>query len=346
MKNPYETLKEYEGTYLKYPELCEIINEEKKGGRGKTLHLNRIKRYVDLSQERGKIYIGKVYKDEDELKIIENHGKFTTYIRQFLINLFYELEANTGSTSVVMTNRDILEMTYMVNGSYFIGKNAPYKYLDGFTLNINKEDIPNDQYITNKILDESDIFFSSSYRLLKRVVYDSLTSLERASLINKNKTFRLYKNYIDKLGRFHSEQHDCTEDEISRILTVQHDSIAQFNEEIKEKDNGERKYFLPNIQSVHYLYPNDRKHFYRILNQNIKKEFKKEGWNAYSVAWKINLAQPKTFEYELSKINYNQLNKNVQDKLLTAKDLSLIEGTLKKQFINTFIRIDSQEDSK
>ena len=76
------------------------------------------------------------------------------------------------------------------------------------------------------------------------------------------------------------------------------------------------------------------------MNRRLREEFKDEGWNAYSVAWKINLAQPKTFQYEIAKINYRQLNQNVQDKLLTAKDLQLIEATLRKQFINTFIRME------
>lgn len=339
MNNPYAILKQYEGQYLKYPQLCEIINEDKKTGRGKMLHLNRIKQYVDMQQEKGKIYIGRVYSDSDELQIIESHGKFTTYIRQFLINLFYQLEQRTGQTSVVLTNRDILEMTYMVNRDYFIGKNAPYKYIDQFELIMKRDDMPNDHYLTNRILDESDIFFSSSYRLLKRVVYDSLVALERKSLITKNKTFRLYKNTVDDNGVFKSIQHDCNEDEISRILTVQHDSIIEYNDELKHR-NPESHYHLPNIQCVHYLYPTERKRFYAIMNRRLKEEFAKEGWNAYSVAWKINLAQPQSFAYEIAQINYKQLNQNVQDKLLTAKDLSLIEDTLKKQFVNTFIRID------
>lgn len=339
MYNPYNVLKEYEGQYIKYPQLCEIINEEPKGGKSKTLHLNRIKQYVDLSQEKGRIYINRVYTDNDELKIIENHGKFTTYIKQFLINLFYELEQKTNQTHVVLTNRDILEMTYMVNRNYFIGKNAPYKYLDGFNITLKRDDMPNDQYIVDRILNESDIFFSSSYRLLKRVIYDSLTSLEKASLIHKNKTFRLYKNEVDENGKFRSTYHDCNEKEISQILTIQHDSIIEFNEELKSNPN-KSGYHLSNIQSVHYLYPTERKRFYKIMNRRIKETFKEQGWNAYSVAWHITLAQPETFEYEINKINYKQLNQNVQDKLLTAKDLSLIEDTLRKQFVNTFIRID------
>jgi hypothetical protein len=340
MKNPYSVLHKYEGQYLQYPELCRLIGEEpKQGGKAKRLHLNRIKQYVDLMQENRKIYIGRVYEDDDELQIIENHGKFTTYIRQFLINLFYELGLRTGQTSVVMTNRDILEMTCMVNNNYFIGKNAPYKYLNEFNLSINREDMPSEEYISNKIIDESDIFFSSSYRLLKRVVYDSLTSMEKSSLINKNKTFRLYKNSVDEHGRFHSTQRDCDDEDIARILTAQHDAIVEFNLDAKERHGADTRYHLPNIQCVHYLYPSERKRFYAILNAKIKEEFKEEGWNAYSVAWKITLAKSRIFEDELATINYRRLNENVQDKLLSAKDLSLIEDTLKKQFVNTFIRV-------
>ena len=111
--NPYMALKPYEGQHLKYPQLCEIIGEEKRTGRGKMLHMKRIQQYVDCHQEKSKIYIGRVYTDEDDLQIIESHGKFTTYIRQYLIGLFYELERRTGDTSIVMTNRDILEGTCM-----------------------------------------------------------------------------------------------------------------------------------------------------------------------------------------------------------------------------------------
>lgn len=339
MKNPYDVLKKYEGKYIKYPQLCEIINEDRAEGNSKKAHINRIKQYVDISQEKGKIYIGRVYDSDDELRIIDNRDKFTTYIKQFLINLFYQIEQKTGETCVTISNRDILEMTYMVNSNYFIGKNAPYKYLDTFKLNVNKDDIPNENYLINKIMDESDIFFSSSYRLLKRVIYESLTQLEKASLINKSKTFRLYKNTVDENGVFRGTQHDCTEDEVTRILSVQYDAVIEFNEETRELYGDNRKYHLPNIQSVHYLYQNDKKRFYKILNRRIREEFKEEGWNAYSTAWKINLAQPHNFEHEIRKINYNQLNNNVQNKLLTAKDLSLIEDTLKKQFVDTFIKI-------
>ena len=75
------------------------------------------------------------------------------------------------------------------------------------------------------------------------------------------------------------------------------------------------------------------------MNRRLCEEFKEEGWNAYSSAWKINLAQPQSFRYEIARMNYKQLNQNVQNKLMTAKDLQLIEKTLRKDFVDTYIKV-------
>ena len=343
MGNPYESLKEYEGQWLKYPQLCEVCGEKQRSGKSKQLQLKRIEQYVDIQRDNGKIYIGRVYSDDDELQIVESYGRFTSYIRQFLINLFSDFIYTTNDCELTLTNKDILEATSMVNGNYFIGKNAPYKYLNYFDIEMNQEDVPTTHYITDKILDESKIFFSGSYRLLKRVIYDSLTSLEHASLIKKGKTFRLYRNTTDEFGRFHSKQHDCTPDEESRILTVQHDAIKEYNEEIREVYGAKSTLQIKSYTFIHYLPQEQKKRYYSIVRRRLEEEFKEEGWTTCSTAWKITLAQPDTFDYERQRINYNQLNQNVQDKLLTSKDLSVIENALRLQFVNTFIKVENND---
>ena len=45
----------------------------------------------------------------------------------------------------------------------------------------------------------------------------------------------------------------------------------------------------------------------------------------------------------MKNISYRQLNQNVQKKLLTAKDLQVIEDTLRKQFVNMFIKIGNSD---
>lgn len=339
-KNPYICLKKWLNKPLKYVELCKIIKEPAKKGKSKQLHVKRIKKYTDIEKTGSKYIIHKVYENDDEMQIIESQGRFTTYLRRFMINMFCELKHEyPDKHTIVLTNRDILEQACMVNQNYFVGKNSSYKFLDFFKVAINKGDIPNEEYMFDKVYSESEIFFSSSYRLLKRVVYDSLTSMEKSSLLIKNKTFRLYKNYTDEYGKFHSESKNCDRVDESKILSAQHRSIVEFNNDIATDKNGKKKYFLTNIHSVHYLYPRQRKEFYKILNHNIQEAFRDEGWNAYSSAWKLTLADIESFNYELQHINYKQLNQNVQDKLMSSKDLQIIENVLREQFISMFISI-------
>lgn len=345
-KNPYICLKKWLNKPLKYVELCKIIKEPAKKGKSKQLHIKRIEKYTDIEKTGSKYIIHKVYENDGEMQIIESQGRFTTYLRRFMINMFCELKREyPDKHTIVLTNRDILEQACMVNQNYFVGKNSPYKFLDFFKVAINKGDIPNEEYMFDKVYSESEIFFSSSYRLLKRVVYDSLTSMEKSSLLIKNKTFRLYRNYTDEYGKFHSESKNCDRVDESKILSAQHRSIVEFNNDITTDENGKKKYFLTNIHSVHYLYPRQRKEFYKILNRNIQEAFKDEGWNAYSSAWKLTLADVESFNYELQHINYKQLNQNVQDKLMSSKDLQIIENVLREQFISMFISIKDNRGS-
>ena len=338
MGNPYEVLKKYEGKYIKYAELCRLIEEPAKRGNGKTAHINRLKEHVDLAERKGKIYIGRVYDSSDELQIIDNRNRFNAYIKQFLINLFYHIGKTSEANSVVLTNRDILEMTCMVNKNYFVGKRAPYKFLDYFDVNMNEDDAPSSQYLVGRVMDETSIFFHGSYRLLKRVVYNALKQLERSHLIVLNKTFRLYKNTKDKFGKNHSEYHDCNEEEVRKVLEIQYESLTEFNDESIEIYGDDAKYQLDTTEHIHFLPRIDRERFYKIFNRKIEEGFKEGGWNACSVAWKIIFTTNKVLDYEVRKVNYNQLNENVQNKLMTAKDLNLIETSLKQQFVDTFIK--------
>jgi hypothetical protein len=86
------------------------------------------------------------------------------------------------------------------------------------------------------------------------------------------------------------------------------------------------------------LYPKEKRIFFDILNRNLREEFKKEEYTAYSTAWKLNLADYSCFNYEIKKMNYLSINKNVQDKLLNATDLQILGNTLIKQFVNIFIK--------
>ena len=331
--NPYECLKSYIGQEIKYPDFCKITNLPKLTGKAKTLQLKEVQQYVDLIQQNRKIYIRAIY-GASECQIIERQGKFTTYIENFLMNLLKDIP----NDSVILTNREILEMLSMVNKDYFKGKFCPYYYIDKLDIGMNKADCPSEEYIFNKALEDSEIFFSSSYRLLKRIIYNSLKSMENKSLIHIEKTYRLYKNYQTPSGAFMSENHDCTPEEIQKILTIQYESIQEFNNQVPRDNQGNPIYFLKGLNYISLLYPQQRQQYFDIVNRKVCEVFKKDGYNAFSNAWKLNLADKSCFDYEIKRLNYLNLNKNVQQKLLKAKDLEIINKTIKKQFIDLFIK--------
>lgn len=335
MSNKFQdNLQHYVGDIKRYKDWCNILKEEPKRGKAKTLQLKQWQQYIDIEPTDKKLALISIY-DDNDLQLIENRGKFTTYIENFLMSYL----KNCSGQYVVLSNRDILEGAYMVNNNYFKGKWNRYDYINSLSIPIKQDDIPAPNYINQKLMNESGIFFSVSYRLLKRIIYDSLISIEKKSLIQKNKTFRLYKNYTNEYGKEIHSAHNCNDSEIDRILTVQHDSIKEFNDHAPKYSNGNYVYYLHDIRSVHILHKEQKNEFYDILDKNLRKEFQAEGYNAYSTAWKINFANSECFDYELRKFNYNNLNKNVQNKLFTAKDLSIIESTLRKQLIDRFIKL-------
>ena len=67
MDNPYSYLKEHEGEVLTYPQLCKLISEDKKSGKGRELHLKSLRQYLDLDSETvpRKLVLREVYSSKD-----------------------------------------------------------------------------------------------------------------------------------------------------------------------------------------------------------------------------------------------------------------------------------------
>ena len=57
--------------------------------------------------------------------------------------------------------------------------------------------------------------------------------------------------------------------------------------------------------------------------------FRSVSQSRYSRAWKLILSDEECFEYEVKKLNYKMLNRNVQNKLSCAKDLENMGGEIK-----------------
>lgn len=334
MSNPYKHLKYAEGkNYIYKKEFCPLLGIEYKVGKAQRLQLKQIEQYMEIVKNGRNVFIKKIY-EKNEIELIENRGKYLTHIENFLVLLLSEFTKN-GEKYVIMTNRDILEMATIVNPNYFLGMNNIFKFADNFKIGLNDKDLPNETYAIEKIIDESGIFFSASYRLFKRIIYDCLVSMEKRSLILKNKTFVCYRNYKDKDNFWKSERYECSDNDIERILGVQHKTITAFNETIESE-----KFYVRDLDSTYALNPYQRHELKKIMNENFREEFKEEGYTACSKAFKLNLSSNVAFEHELETriFDSKRLNNNIQTKLLEAKDLQAVGETLRKQFINKFIK--------
>ena len=53
------------------------------------------------------------------------------------------------------------------------------------------------------------------------------------------------------------------------ILTTQHKSIKEFNDNAPTYDNGEKKYYLNDIKGVHILHKDERDIFYDFIKNNL-----------------------------------------------------------------------------
>lgn len=338
MNNPYENLKKYEGKELNYKsEFCPLINQEYKTGKAKLLLLSKLEQYMEIKSEYNKITIVKIYND-DEIDLIEKRGKYLTHIENFLI-IYLSQQAIKGNNYCILTNRNILEMATMVNNNYFRGMGNILPFLERFNVYINKKDIDllgydEEYYKLQKIDSDSRLFFSASYRLLKRIIYDCLKNIKDKDLIEYNKTFVCYKLYKLETGQTISETIECTEEMVSRIISVRNLSVKEFN------DLHKGEYFLKNADSTYVLYPKQKNEFKEILNYNFKEEFAKEGYTNFSRAWKINLGSGVIFKQELENRKFNgyKLNNNIINKLLTSKDLEIIADKEKNNFISVFIK--------
>ncbi len=322
MNNPYIDFKKYEGMEFKYKdEFCPLLSlDVKTSGKAKKLQLNKLRQYMELDTSNRKIKIVKIY-DENEIRLIEQHGKFTSYIENILINSL--IKYNSHDYDVRLTYREIFERIGILNKKYYevLRPNKP--------TDIGKREYINT--VSNYMnIDEKSIalnlnfFFEYTENLLKRMIKDSLKSMEKRKLIITSKSFRLYRKTINyKTKKEYIEKKDCNDEETSIILKIYRDVMNNFG---INKEN-----------EIFYLLEEDRAMFFKDINGRIHEEL---GYEVHSPTFKLILAEGAfDMEYEPS-LNSRILNQNVQKKLYTAKSIDkVVVEKQRKKFIEDLVAL-------
>ena len=254
----------------------------------------------------------------DEEKILVS-DKFTTYIENILIN---RLVINNAE-ELTYTYTDLFEILGLVNDNWRTGRNNIFGKLGKKQLiETNKFDynvIQNDEGFTKNNVVKYNIksFFRISNKLLKEVVVNSLTSIEKRNLLSWDKTYKLY--ILPKKKGDTLIERDITDEERSKILDWTKEALDMLSHETE---------WIPSKR--------EKKNLTEYVNNKILKEF---GYDTYAKAIRLRLT-PSSLQRETYNVDCRKhLNKKVVNKLLASKELKDILETIKEQCINEYITL-------
>ena len=310
---------------LKYKDICHVFNDEiVNSGKGRSLQLRKWQQYYDIEKVGVYYYIRKKY-DDTELDLIENSGKYTTYITDRLVDYLSCVKDN----EITLSFYDIYEITTMVNENYHKGKNNLHtherdKEVQKFHIDIG--DVQNSLGLSNERMISVGLytFFKVSNKLLRQNVYNALKSMASKGLIIFHDSFILYKKPT-KCGDgsvIYHKPYVCDNDDISKILDFKSESLRYVG--------------LSNFKELYCAGIEVQNKYYDYLLGLIKQEF---GYDSYTNAVHLILGN-KAIEHELKFNRSNKLNENVHNQMIENKEMSQkIVNYLTKQFVGEYIDV-------
>ena len=300
---------------MKLSELC-----DKYGVAYNKNHADRCRKQLEkycIFERKGNNYtIIRELTDEEKLLMSD---KFTDYMSDILIK-----HLSSKGRQVTYTYSELFELTGMINHNWREGRNNVYgeayekkNETDKFDYALSQEE--KEGGLSNSLIIEYNLkrFFKTSNRLLKEIVNNSLTSIEKKHLLYWDKTYKLYI-FPKKKGDYLIEK-VATEDERSKILDWTKEALDKL---------GYKTEWIP--------VEKDRIAFNKFIDDKIKENF---GFDTYAKAVRLTLAQD-SLKREAYKIDCRRmLNNNVQTKMLESKEMDLIVKALNKQFVSEYIQL-------
>lgn len=311
---------------LKYAEICALFNDTpvNTGSKGRTLQLRKWQQYYDIEKIGMHYFIKKKY-DSTELDLIENSGKYTSYITDRLLDYLSYVKQK----EITLSFYDIYEITTMVNDKYHKGKNNLHSKnrdseIKKFDLNVgtfiqNELGVGNERIISASLY----TFFKVSNKLLRQNVYNALKSMSRKGLIIFHDSFILYKKPVKSASgeMVYYPPHICTNAEIGKMLDFKSESL--------------RFVGLSNPKELYCSSIDTQNKYYEHLLDRIKQEF---GYDSYTNAVKLILGN-KAIQHELKFNKSARLNENTQKQMLENKEMGQkIVNYLTNQFVNEYVK--------
>ena len=218
MDNPYSYLKEHEGEVLTYPQLCSLIGEDKKSGKGKSLHLKSLGQYLDLDSKTvpRKLILREVYSSKG-IKITRERGKFFPYIKNMLL---HELQS-LGTIQKVYS--ELIKDTGLASEQYLKAR------FDETAITVSIKDKFKSGVNPDLVAEEAQqSFFSMSWNILKEIMRSSLRQMQDKELIEITQSLRLFRKAYSPKGKEYYEKHDLSLDEHEQYVKIQTEIIKKY----------------------------------------------------------------------------------------------------------------------
>lgn len=295
-----------------YNELCLLLDEPKKTGKGKILQLKDWSRYFDFHKvEKSQSYfIDEVYTEpypKDEFRKDVIYSKLIQYILAERLSL-------EGTNEIDMTKRQLYVYLGLVNSKYIndIEKQNALK--------IFYEKHQNDMTTEQSFYYYND-FSVHTNRRLDSIIENALSSMENRKLIIRNKRYKIVEDFIVE-GRKTLKMRSANSSEISIIIDI-------------------TKEYLDKHPEYSFINAYNYKKYYNGLNKLFKERV---GWNSVYQSIQIFFGEDSIKKYvtiigdelvEECKKNQIELNKVVVERL--NKHFQLVYKNNRKKLIETAV---------
>lgn len=126
------------GTF-KYPQLCEMMNWEKKTGKGKILQIDSLSNYCDWEKgEKATFVIHRVYEEPVEV-IRERAGKYVNVVEDVLLSILHNRALQGNDDIVYCGVNELMTLATLISEEYSVSySNKDYLFAtEGITINRN-----------------------------------------------------------------------------------------------------------------------------------------------------------------------------------------------------------------
>ena len=220
--------------YKNYKALCTAIDEPVKTGGSRIIQMDDWKRYFDYRTTTGRheIQIMSIY-DSPKPKELSKHKK--VYLNSMSYNLLHYLADNARSEfNTVLLSRGKLAIEFGLcnrNYYYYIGEHeALYNELNEIVATAKEKNGKKYEINLDKIVDTYQ--FKEFYQKHGTTIYDRiescLNSIEKSSLINIEKTFKVEKEVTTESGGKKIKEQEATFDEKTLIIATRGKVCTKF----------------------------------------------------------------------------------------------------------------------